>query len=545
MRKRAWQLFIVVVLLLFLQLFDYSLNKQQLPSAIPITGAITSDSQTATCAETSPCKSPTSWKCQSNSRCYDYSDCLFQCPYTPSSEKKEEKQPEQTCTCGDWQTIGGCGEQGCPSSEVPQSKSCTGGSACKTENRCVGSTQCKADQLPSQRCVDYSCIKDSQGLQYCSYKCTIDGKRYESSECEQKCVEAAVQLPQGVNLVPELLINPSERLKSGDSIEVTFYIKNTGAKAATQYDMKDKGTTLSNIVYFYKGKEYGPDAISPIYAPINILFLPDSTIKPREAGKVQLAKQTVKIPEDFSGDMVVAAVVDAQFSYPETNENDNRPTRTLSVRALTKPNLVISGFETSIRSFDVLPVAIGPVFVTVENKGETPATSAQLIENRVSIFKGDAEICRATAREQMVEGIEPGKPRKFALYPRFITADMAGNQCSVDDEATNYRAVVEIDAPQLGPQGNILAGGLIAESNEEDNKQTFTVKAREKCSPLGKVEAGQYCDISSGTWQNQKDSGRQCSHNFECKTDLCLGKESNSKKCISEEKKTKILEIVG
>lgn len=394
------------------------------------------------------------------------------------------------------------------------------------------------DGTPSEAlCNEKECAAKSgcSTNEYVSYGC-------QNKECTamsaRECTEAEKEALKGVNLMPVLLISPSTGLKSGDSVEVTFSIKNTGSKPATQYDMSGT-TTISNAIYFSKEKESGTEVIKPIYADVNVVL--DGPIK--AGGTRQLAKQTVKIPEDFSGDLVVAAVVDTQSSYPETNENDNdnKQITTLSVSPKTKPDLAPTGIETSITSLDTLPVAIGPVFITVENKGELPAYSTPSMENRITIFKGDAEICRATAKEPMIAAIGPGGQRKFALDPRFITQDtLQGSECSVDDITANYRAVVEIDLPQLGAQGKLLQEGVIAESNEDNNKQTFAITARSKCSPIGTVQAGQYCDISSGTWQNQKESGRQCSHNFECKTELCI-----KQKCVSEKQKGDILKLLG
>ncbi|MBI2141246.1 hypothetical protein HYU16_02370 [Candidatus Woesearchaeota archaeon] len=545
MEKRALQLFIVVLLLLSLQLFDYSLNKPQLLSSIPVTGAAVSDSQTATCAETSPCKSPASWKCKSNSRCYDYSDCLFQCPSAPSSQ-----QP-QTCTCGDWQTIGGCGEQGCPSDKVPQSKSCTGGSSCKNENRCLESTQCKADQLPGQKCVNYLCIEDQPGIQYCSSKCTIDGNRYESSECEQKCAAATAQLPQGVNLFPELAVTPQEGLKGGDTMQVVLRVKNTGTKGTKDSSVFGKctgaasqicGLSFYSIVYFYKDNEYGSRVLPELSATADLV---SNEIKPLGAGSLEVIKQSVKLPDDFSGKLVVVAVIDSQQTYPEAEggKADNKQSATLTAGASAPPNLVPTEAEPS-PSLDALSttgsVTVYSVRVRVKNDGGRIAKADQFLENKVSILKESSEICRGESRDlgEIRAGIKPGESKDFNPSVKALN----GEPCKIDDKNANYWAVVDVDTMQ---QGN--AKGVITESSETDNGQTFQLKGPQQCSPPGTRQAApadKYCSIT-GAWLTQKDVNTACTHSFECRTDLCLGKESNSKKCISEEKKAKILEIVG
>ncbi|MBI2143321.1 hypothetical protein HYU20_03195 [Candidatus Woesearchaeota archaeon] len=346
-----------------------------------------------------------------------------------------------------------------------------------------------------------------------------------------------MQIPEGVNLVPELAISPSEGLKSGDTLEVTFYIKNTGAKAAHYSELKDRTiTSIGNIVYFYKEKEYGPNLIPLIYAPISLILLPDSAIKPGEAGKVQLAKQSVTIPEDFSGKLVVTAFVDTQLMYPETNENDNRLPMPLTVRAATLPNLLPTAVEVApaVESF---PATILSLFVTVKNTGEKAAfAEAQFLENKVSVLKGNAEICSNMRRDLVT--IQPGKSEKFWMTPKPVTGS---GDCVLDDKNANYWVVAEVDTIELLAADGKKIKGTIAESNEDDNRQTFQIKEQPTCSPLAAREAGKYCNIATAKWRDQKNSGEQCSHNFECKSDLCIknkcidisGRKSSGRCCIS------------
>lgn len=370
-------------------------------------------------------------------------------------------------------------------------------------------------------CAAKSGCYDTQYLTYgCSNKeCTP----LSSRECTEKEKEAL----KGVNLVPEIVINPSEGLKSGDTIEITFYIKNIGAKEATQYGMKEKGTTtLSNLVYFYKSKEYGPEALPQIYAPISVLLLPDSAIKPGEAGKVQLAKQTVKIPDGFSGDLVIAAVVDAQFSYHETNEDDNRLKVALNVQKpgpASLPDLAATKIE-AVPKVESFPAPLSSVNVFVENKGKiTAVAEKQFLEIKISILKGSTEICK-DSRVQLV-AIKSGESERFSLWPKSVTGQ---DSCNLDDKSANYRAVVEVDTLNA-----------VAES-DENNKFTFAIKEELACSPLGGREGGEYCSISAAKWKEQKEAGQSCMHNFECKTELCV-----KQKCVSETQKKDILKILG
>ncbi len=496
MKKRVLQLFIVALLLLSLLVFDYSLNKQQLPSAIPVTGAVVSESQTALCAEASPCKSPTSWKCQSNSKCYDYSDCVFQCPSTPSSEKKEEQSPDQACTCGDWQTTGGCGEQSCPSGKLPQSRSCTGGSTCKSETRCLESSTCTSS-TPSE-------TKTSEGAK------------------------------EGVNLAPELVVAPQEGLKGGDTMHVIFYVKNTGTKSTNAEDvLKRCNTATTNCkisttldIGIQSGSTLTPLIEQTAYKDINPLFYPATQeIKPGDAGKLEVARKTVTIPESSQGNVVITATVTPQSGVEDAgNLGDNRKTVTLAVEGLGLPNLVATAAEVSPR-IEAFPATIQSVAITIKNTGERSVVAKnQFLENKVTIKKEDAEFCKGESRNLIDEpGIKKDETRDFPATIKSIT----GTPCVLDDGKANYRAIVEVDS-----------SGIIQESSEE-NTFTFVIKEQPKCE-IGTRQAGRYCNLATGTWLTQKEAGQQCSHNFECQTELCI-----KQKCVSEKQKEDILKLLG
>ncbi len=542
-----WQLFAVVLLLLSLQMFDYYSNMQsQLPNAFAITGAAVSESQTSPCAETSPCKFPTNWKCQSNSKCYDYSDCLFQCPSAAELEKKEEPKTSETCSCVEWETSGGCGEGGCPSDKVPQSKSCTGGSSCKTENRCVESAQCKADQLPSQRCVDYSCIEDFPELQYCSSKCTIDGKRYESSECEQKCAEAAkATLPRGIDLVPRAEIKPLtvsslEQVGAGDEVEINVHLRNLGAKSTTEHAIEKQQLSYTVKITIEKTSADGKTA-TPVATAYKAVSMVDKDIPPQAEAKVM--SFVWKPATEGSYRVKIAVDINKEVTeIGEAGESNNEKIYELVVKpaSIRLPNLVPTEAE-PVPKVEALPTDIYSVSVAVKNTGEKAAVAeGQFLETKVSVLKGDTEICTGNRRD--LTSIGPGKSEKFSVSFMPLPGQ---TKCGLSDKNANYWIVAEVDTIELLAADGKKTKGVVAESNEEDNKQTFQIKEQQikeqpACSPIGSREAGKYCDISVTKWKDQKSPSEQCSHNFECQTEMCI-----KGRCVSSENATRILSILG
>ncbi len=349
-----------------------------------------------------------------------------------------------------------------------------------------------------------------------------------------------------VDLVPELIVSPAENIKGGDTIQVALRVKNTGAKSTkdTAVSAKCAGTTnqncwsFYNIVYFYKGTEYGLKVIPDLSATADLAF---NEIKPSGDGSLEVIKQQVKIPEDFSGKIAIVAVVDSQQTFPEAEggKDNNKLTVPLTVRAATLPNLVPTAVET-IPVIEKFPTTIYTVKITVKNTGEKTAKADQFLQNDVSILKGSEEICKGDRRdlEEIQAGIKYNEQKDF--YPTVKSVNRG--PCELTDKDANYWAVVDVDTLKTSPEAT---KGAVAESNEDDNRQTFQIKGPQQCSPLGSRQVDKYCSIMAGTWVTQKDESQTCAHNFECKTELCIGKDNSNKKCVSEKQKTDILKLLG
>ncbi len=198
------------------------------------------------------------------------------------------------------------------------------------------------------------------------------------------------------------------------------------------------------------------------------------------------------------------------------------------------PNLVATAAEPE-PTLETIPVILSSVRIKIKNIGESSAIAEQqFLESKVSVLKGNVEICSGLSRNLLT--IKRNEETSAQQFPSVDVKSAGGTPCPIDDKNANYWAVVEVDTSQTSPEGQ---KGVVSESNENDNKQTFQLKGPQQCTPIGAREAERYCSISSGTWLTQKDANQQCSHNFECRTELCL-----RSKCVTEVQKEQILKIV-
>lgn len=379
----------------------------------------------------------------------------------------------------------------------------------------------------------------------CAAKSGCDGTNYRTYGCQNKeCSEVLSKIrgctveekakAEGVNLVPELVVNPQEGVKGGDTIEVALNVKNTGTKSTRAKDVlgqcagpSDNNCRMSffSVVHFYKDKEYGPEVAPSASADVSLLF-PEKEIKPKGEGKLEVIKRSVKIPDDFSGNLVIVAVVDSQQKYVEAEggEDDNRQTKTIAVRPAKLPDLVATEAE-PVPALEKVPVTLESVKIKVKNTGELDAVAEnQFLENTVTIKKGNEVICSGSIRNLLT--IKPGQ---FAEGLPSVSVKAPGNNpCPIDDKDANYWAVIDVDSLSA------------VKESDEKNQFPFQFKGPQTCSPLGSREAGKYCSIATGTWLTQRADGQQCSHNFECKTELCI-----KNKCVTEAQKEQILKIVS
>lgn len=63
-------------------------------------------------------------------------------PIPPSPTPIPPTPTSSVCSCGQWQTSGGCGQENCESGSIPQYRSCTSSCPNITENRCLVSSSC-------------------------------------------------------------------------------------------------------------------------------------------------------------------------------------------------------------------------------------------------------------------------------------------------------------------------------------------------------------------------------------------------------------------
>ncbi len=403
----------------------------------------------------------------------------------------------------------------------------------------------------------------------CETKSGCDGTNYRTYGCQNKecseviskkreCTAEEKAKEEGVNLVPELEVTAPAGVKGGSEIVVALKVKNTGTKSTNHPDVVGKcpaagvvnlncGYAFGASVSFRKGDKQGLEVMlmPRVSAAVThlVTFLGETFSSVKAANKqvnkaikagesLGVLRETVKIPEDFSGKLVITAAVDAENFYIETRENDNDDFKEVEVQGASKANLVATEAE-PMPTLEKVPMTLESVKIKVQNIGEREAVAEnKFLENKVTVKKGSTEICSGSIRIDM----SPVKPGAFVTDLPDIAVKAPGNSpCPINDKDANYWAVVEVDTMQASPGD---PKGAVTESNEDDNNKPFQLKGPSICSP-GSRQAGAYCSIATGTWLTQKTPLQQCSHNFECKTELCV-----KSKCVTPEQKDLILKIV-
>lgn len=407
-----------------------------------------------------------------------------------------------------------------------------------SEAECAAKSSCVGSEYKTYGCKNKECV------QLLKRECTADEK-------------AKTGTKESVNLEPSVEIlkvtvksdgtkekTAATTVKVGDTLEVVFYVKNTGTKSTNAEDvLKRCNTVTTNCkistmlnIGIQSGSTLTP-LIQTTSRDINPLFNPATEeIFPGNAGRLEVARKTVTIPESSQGSVVITAILTPQPGVEEPgNEGDNTKTVTLAVEGLGLPNLIATAAE-PVPTLETIPVILSSVRIKIKNIGEKSAVAEQrFLENKVSILKGNVEICSGSIRNLLT--IKHNEEIGIQQLPSVDVKFAGGTPCPIDDKNSNYWAVVEVDTYQASPEGQ---KGVVSESNENDNKQTFQLKGPQQCTPLGAREAERYCSIGTGTWLTQKGENQQCGNNFECQTELCI-----RQKCVSEKQKADILKLLG
>ncbi len=504
MGKKVEQAAIIASLLLALYAFGYLSTLRQGTESIAlsqITGAIVSEQASQGCSkDTRACPSyDTAWKCSSiPGKCFDYLDCGQNCQINAEPAKEEPK-----CSCQqEWQTDGSCGTKGCSSNLIPQKRTCAP-AGCDRETRCQESSQCTMVQQQA----------DAQ----------------TQPPVDDEADKAQTQTNEGVDLVPEISIQPPTGLKGGDRFSFALKIRNNGGKSTGDRTVRGKCTAednknceIASRIEFKKDTANGPDA--GISAFTFLTWTVTTDILPGQSAEI--ASKSVDIPTDFSGKLVVVAEVNNDRKYIETaggRNTNNMASQTIQVGALKPVNLVPVRIKPLPR-IESLPATLQNVEISIKNDGDIDATSERFLETKASVFKGETEVCTSDLRREL----GTIKANDIWTYSNEFKAKATGMACNLE-AGSSYKVTVETDTT-----------GIYAESNENDNKKDFALLTQPKCPENGKVDTGSSSYCEDTWWKPQKVAGQECKNNYECQFEYCI-----KKKCVSQEQKTAIENIVS
>ena len=218
-------------------------------------------------------------------------------------------------------------------------------------------------------------------------------------------------------MIENLSFNP-ENPELGQKVEIIAYVKNQGTGESNS----------TNLAYFINGNRIG-----------------DTEIPKIEAGQSQ--QVSFSWEPETEGIVEITAKVDEEESVPETDENNNEKTQSLSIKNTGLPDLIIDTFKYAQK---LQPGEYENIEISVKNQGKSVSE-----ETKLKLYIGGNLI-----NEWDISPLSPGKNTELPSY----------TWIPVSEGSLEIKAVVD-------------EGNLLNESDEENNQKTGTITVAQEFLP--------------------------------------------------------------